>query len=103
MGLSGDELAEFVRRSCEASGVAVFVTDAGVLGDVAVLLGAGNGRERPQGAPPVPARSESPVDLHPVVVEAPSRVGRGQDADPVDDGRDDGGLAGEVEVGPPAA
>lgn len=43
MGLTPEELAEFVERSCEASGVPVKVTDARVIDDVAALLAAGTG------------------------------------------------------------
>jgi hypothetical protein len=41
MGLTRGELAEWVRASCEAQGVAVFVTDAGVVARVSALLGGG--------------------------------------------------------------
>jgi hypothetical protein len=41
MGLSAEELAEFVRRSCEAQGIEVHITDAGVVARVSTLLGGG--------------------------------------------------------------
>ena len=55
MGLTPDELAAFVQRSCEAQGVPVKVTDARLLDDVAALLAAGTGGSR---APARPARPD---------------------------------------------
>ena len=43
MGLTQEELAAFVKRSCEAQGVPLKVTDARVIDDVAALLAAGTG------------------------------------------------------------
>ena len=103
VGLSSDELAAFVRRSCAAQGVEVFVTDAGVMDRVGALLGAataGSGHSAAEGGA---VSSESPDDLGPVGVEGLGTGGSGSDHDVVNDGGDDGGLAGEVEVRPPAA
>lgn len=103
MGLSGEALAAFVTRSCEAQGVPVRLADAGVVGRVVVLLGgdppARAAKPSADGSPP----SELPRDLDSVGVELSGARGPGPDHDVINDGGDDGGLAGEVEVGPSAA
>ena len=103
MGLSREELAEFVARSCERQGVPVKVTDAVVVGRVAALLGAGTDGGGAKPAPAAPAPSELPDDLDTVRVEAAGTRGTRSDDGMVNEGGDDGGLAGEVQVGPPAA
>lgn len=103
MGLRPGELAAFVTRSCERQGVAVFVTDARVVGDVVALLGGGRGGGEAKPAPALPAPSELPDDLDSVGVELSGPRRSGSDDGVVHDGSDDGGLAGEVEFGPPAA
>lgn len=101
MGLSGDDLAEFVTRSCERQGVPVFVTDAAVLGRVSALLGAGP--PAPPKAGGRPATSKTPDQFDPVRVELASPRAAGSDHGVIEDRSDDRSLAGEVEFGPPAA
>jgi len=103
MGLSREELAEFVARSCERQGVPVKVTDAAVVGRMAALLGAGADGGGAKPAPAAPARSELPDDLDAVRVEHSGAGCAGTDHGMVDDRADDGRLAGQVEVRPPAA
>lgn len=101
MGLTGEDLAAFVVRSCEAQGVPVFVTDAAVLARVCALVGT---------APPAPAAggrtapaSQAPHQLDTVRVEAASSWVPGPDHGVVDDRPHDRDLAVQVEVRPPAA
>lgn len=102
MGLSADELAEFVRQSCEAQGVPVRVADSGVVDRVVSLLGAGAPASARR-AGRTHGRSEAPDDADAAGVQASgARDSRG-DLDVIDDRFDDGGLAAEVEVGPSAA
>lgn len=103
MGLSADELAEFVRRSCERQGVPEFVTDAAVVAGVVVLLGGGSGGGEAKPAPARAASSEPPDGFDSVGVEGLGAGGAGSDDGMVQDGGDDGGLSGEVEFGPSAA
>lgn len=103
MGLSREELATFVRRSCERQGVPEFVTDAGVIAGVVVLLGGGTAGGAAKPAPARPAASEPPDGGDSVRVEA-SGVGRaGSDHGVIEHSGDDGGLSGEVQFGPSAA
>lgn len=102
MGLSPADLAAFVEASCLRQGVPVRVTDAAVVARVVALLGVGvAGRKRSGTA--APAASELPDEFDAVGVEASSTGGAGSDYGVVEDGSDDGGLAGQVEFGPPAA
>lgn len=96
------DLAEFVAASCEAQGVAVFVTDAAVVARVAALLGGGVPGGGRQPAPDTPPVSELPHDRHAVGVEA-GASSAGSDDSVIDQGTNDGGLAGEAQVGPPVA
>jgi len=101
MGLTGDELAAFVTRSCERQGVPVFVTDAAVLARVTALLGAGPPAPPKAGGRPAP--SKTPHQLDPVRIERTSARGTGSDDGVIEDRRHDRRLAGEVQSGPPAA
>lgn len=103
VGLSAQDLADFVRRSCERQGVPLFVTDAAVVAGVVVLLGGGSGGGEAKPAPARPAPSESPVEFDSVRVEGSGAGGAGSDDGMVEDRGDDGRLAGEVQVVPPAA
>lgn len=102
MGLSGDELAAFVARSCAAQGVPVRVSDAGVVVRVVTLLGAG---------PPAPdlragrtaGPSQPPNDADSVRVQTTGTRDSGSDHHVVHDRSDDRRLAGEVQLRPPAA
>ena len=101
VGLSGDELAEFVARSCERQGVPVFVTDAAVLARVSALLGAGP--PAPPKAGGRPDTSKTPDQFNPARIELSSPRATGSDDRVIEDRGDDRRLAGEVEFGPPAA
>ena len=103
MGLSREDLAEFVRRSCERQGVPEFVTDAGVIAGVVVLLVGGTAGGEAKPAPARPAASEPPDGGDSVWVEASGVGGAGSDDGVVEHGGHDGGLSGEVEFGPSAA
>lgn len=100
VGLSSDELADFVARSCERQGVPVFVTDAAVLARVAALLGAGPPAPPKAGGRPAP--SQAPHQLDPVRIERTSARAAGADDGVIEDRRHDRRLAGEVQSGPPA-
>ena len=97
--LSGDALAAFVEASCARHGVPVKVTDPGVVRDVAVLL---TGRAGPGGVSRTVGRpvSDSPDQIDAVGVESSATVRGGGDDDAVEDGFDDRGLAGEVQLRP---
>ena len=100
MGLSPQEVAAFVEASCRRQGVPVKVTDAAVVGRVSALLRGGppgSGRSPERTDRP---RSESPDGIDPGRVESSGSGGAGSDHDVVEDRFDDGGLAGEVELGP---
>ena len=68
-----DLVARWVARTCLAQGVPEKVTDAGVLRDVGVLLGARVGSPRAPGAPAPSTRApavplQPPGGLHPIRV-----------------------------------
>lgn len=96
----GFDLAAFVRASCERQGVPVLVSDAGIVGQVSALLGGGAGgaARRTPGAPR-PTSSEAPDDLDSVRIEHSAAQGWGDDHS-IDNGRNDGGLAGEGDAFP---
>ena len=100
MGLTRQEVAAFVQASCAAQELPVKVTDAAVVGRLAVLLRGGAPGAGRQPGPDGRARSESPVDLDAIRVEFPGSGGAGSDDDVVDDGSHDGGLSGEVQPRP---
>ena len=95
---AADVVAAWVQASCDAQGVPVLVTDAGVVADVAVLLtgrAAPGGPQRfcagPPGRPPV---SEPPDGGHSVVVHAAGSWATGSDDGMIHHGGHDLGLAG---------
>ncbi|GGN03806.1 hypothetical protein GCM10009721_33990 [Terrabacter tumescens] len=92
--LSGEELAAWVARSCELSGVPVFVADPAALGRVGRLVGGGPGAPaRRASAEEAPGRrSQLPVNLDAGRVDAAGSHGSGGDGDVVDEGFDDGDL-----------
>jgi len=97
-------LASWVASSCERHRVPVKVTDPDALARVAVLLGAAD--QRPVAAVLTVVRggpvigSEPPDRIDTVGVE-PAGAGRTwADHNMIQDGGDDRGLSGEVEVGP---
>jgi hypothetical protein len=104
MGLTPDQLAAWVQRSCRAQGVPVKVTDAGVAARVVALLGGpavgGRAQARSASTHPDPARSQPPRGPHPVGVQAPGATDSGADDCVVQDGPDDGGLAVQVQSSP---
>lgn len=87
------QVVEWVKASTAAQGIPDRVTDAGVIEAVSALLR--EGRE------PVP--SESPDGDKPGRVEDVTAPHGGVDHDVVEDGADDGVLAGEGEIGPGVA
>lgn len=100
--LSVEELAAWVEASCVAQGVGVKVSDPAVVRAVCALLSTGAaGPKAPQRrrGPPSGA-SEAPEGSNPGRVEALSARDAWSDDGVVEDGGDDGGLAGEVEPGP---
>ena len=102
MGLDADALAAFVTESCERQGVPVKVTDALVVDRVSALLGAGApGPGRQAGRTDRPLQTPDRFDSG-VVESSGTRRSRSDD-DVVDHGADDGGLTGEVEIGPVAS
>jgi hypothetical protein len=87
------KVVAWVEASCVSQGLPVHVTDLGILGQVAGLLGAGPGASR--GAPRRSAPgSGAPDGREPCGVEAVVATAGGGDGDVVDDGGDDGVLAG---------
>ncbi len=83
-GVPVDVLKAWVQRSCAAQGLPVKVTDPAVLRQVGVLLG----------------RSRPPAHLDAFGVEAGPTLDRRVDGDVVDEGADDGVLAGDGEAVP---
>jgi len=78
------EVAEWVQNSCGAQGVPVKVTDAAVLGQVAVMLGAGR----------LPGLgSHSPSDFESGWIESGAALDGRIDGQVSDEGRDNGALA----------
>lgn len=102
--LTGTALAEWVAASCAAQGLALKITDVGVVSNVVVLLSGGECRGEAWGLDPTGApASESPFDADPPGVEARS-TGRARcNHDEVNDRRDDCVLPGEVQVRPLAS
>jgi hypothetical protein len=83
-GVPVEVIKVWVERSCAAQGLPVTVTDPAVLRQVGVLLG----------------RSRPPAHLDAVGVEAGPALDGGVDGDVVDEGADDGVLAGDREAVP---
>jgi len=73
-----DVLRAWVKRSCAAQGLPVKVSDPAVLRQIGVLFG----------------RSRPPAHLDALGVEAGAAFDGGVDSDVVDQGADDGALAG---------
>ncbi len=78
------ELRAWVKRSCAAQGLPVKVSDPAVLHQVEVLFG----------------RSRPPAHLDALGVEAGASLHSAVDGDVVDQGADDGALAGDREALP---
>ena len=100
--LSDEALVQWVAASCQRHGVPVKVTDALVVSKVAVLLSGGKARpaaERGRAS----LRSEPPDEIDSGGINSPGSGGAGADDGVVEQGGDDGVLAGEVEVGPLSA
>lgn len=101
--LTEEQIRVWTATSCAEQGLPVAITDPVVVDRVAVLL---TGRARRNGRARPPAgddRSQAPHGLDPVDVEAATVCGCGVDGGVVEDGGDDRGLAGEVEVLPRSA
>lgn len=99
--LIGEALAAFVAASCARSGVALKVTDALVVQRVTVLLtGTAGAAGGSRGAA---VRSDSPHKVSSGRLEAPRSDTAGSDDRVVEDGFDDRGLAGQIEVRPLSA
>ena len=100
------ELAAWVAASCRRHGVPVKVTDAGVIVQVAVLLGGGTARSGSGGTTDRterPTPSEPPHDVHPARVHRLGATFARSDDNVVNEGFDDGVLSAQVEVGPLSA
>jgi len=102
VALTPDQLAAWVRRSCDRQGVPEHVSDPATIARVVTLLRGGtperNRAERVSTA--VPARSEAPDGPDAVGIE-PAAGHRGLvDDRVVEDGLDDRRLPGQVEVRP---
>lgn len=100
-GLSGDELAAWVRASCVRHGVPVKVTDAVVVARAVTLLS--GGAIRPNRAAAVLRGLQAPDRVGPIGVDLASTRDPGTDHDVINHGGDDGVLTGEVELGPLSA
>lgn len=101
-----EELAAWVAASCEAQGLEVKVTDAGVLRSVCVLLGtgaSGQGPKRKRRRRPLNTSLQPPEGANPVGVKATGSGDAGADDGVIENGSDDGVLAVEVEAGPLSA
>ena len=101
--LSDERVREWVERSCTAQGVPLHVTDVLVLERVRVLLTGTAARGGPPAPRAVVAGSEPPDRLHPVRVQAPGAEEPGADDGVVQDGPDDRGLPGQVQLVPRSA
>ena len=97
--MTPDELAAWVERSCAAQGVPVRVSDPATVDQVVTLLrGRTPERSRAQrGSTAGPRGSDAPHGADAVGVEPAPGDCDGVDDGVVEDGFDDGGLAGEVE------
>lgn len=85
------DVEEWVQHSCGAQGVPVKVTNAAVLGQVAVMLGAGR----------LPSLgSHSPGDFESGWIESGAALNGRIDSQVSDEGPDDGALAIGSKVGP---
>lgn len=97
--MTSEELGAWVQRSCEAQGVAVFVSDPVTIDEVVTLLRAGvtarKGAQRPSTG--AASRSDSPGGTDAVGIELAAGAFGLVDDGVVEDGFHDGGLAGEVE------
>jgi hypothetical protein len=105
--VSPESVAAWVSASCAAQGLPVKVTDAGAVARVVTLLGGplGSGRAQARSASTArPRRAlQPPHGSDPLDVESAALVGARFDDGVVEDGRNDGGLAGQVERGPLSA
>jgi hypothetical protein len=101
--ITPEAVRAWVEASCAAQGLAVAVTDLGVVADVAVLLGAAS-RPQAAGAPSRrPQQSDTPDRTEPARVEAVEAATTGADDEMVEDGSHDRVLAMQRESLPPLA
>lgn len=102
VGLSAEQVAEWVIASCAAQGVAAKVTDPTVIGQVRTLLNgaAPDGLTR-SGKRPALHRSKPPGRPHSAGIE-PVADGRTDDR-MIEHRSDDGALTVEVQLGPLSA
>lgn len=105
--LSAEEVAALVEASCAAQGVPAKVTDPSLVRRVGALLGGpvGGSRAHPRSGSTRAAagRSVAPHDGDAGGVELAGALSAGTDLDVVDQGSDDGVLAGQVQVAPRSA
>ena len=98
--LNQAQLAAWVADSCGRQGVPVKVTDACVVSAVAVLLSGGTARPSSEAREGGPPGLETPDEFDAARIELCDPGGSGSDHGMVEDRSDDGGLAGEVQLGP---
>lgn len=104
--LSSADLAAWVERSCTAQGLPVKITDAVLVEQVRVLLTGVAGRPAPvrraQGGGDS-CQSEAPDRVDALGAEHAGSGSAWADDGVVQDGADDRGLTGEVQIGPLSA
>ncbi len=101
--LSEEQVHAWVARSCAEQGLPLLVTDVLVLERVRVLLTGTAAPTRGPMSDSAGAGSEPPERLHPVGVQAAGAEGAGSNDSMVEDGADDRGLPGQVQLGPLSA
>lgn len=101
--ISDEQVRAWVARSCAEQGVPLRVTDVLVIERVRVLLTGTAAPGQPPLVRPVAVGSEPPDRLHPVRVQAPGAEDAGTDHGVVEDGTDDRGLPGQVQLVPRSA
>lgn len=101
--ITAEAVRAWVEASCAAQGLAVAVTDLGVVAQVAGLLGAPS-RPQADGAPSGrPQRSDTPDGTEPAGVEPVEPAATGTDDEMVEDGGDDRVLPVQGKSLPPFA
>lgn len=93
MTIDREALRAWVEASCEAQGVPVAVTDAGVVASVGVLLSGWDDAGVPRSGTRSTQRLQPPSRNDPVRVQTLHPLGAGVDGGVVEDGADDRGLA----------